>query len=120
MQVKMKILAILFVFCDLVSAIPTSKDISRPQKNAGCDAPVILDAKTNVFLNYTLHPHSTWRNMVSGAAVKIGNPDLKEQALRAAEQGTFAWMCVFTVQQLCYAKTISVRSRKTSLPSKAS
>jgi cellulose 1,4-beta-cellobiosidase len=76
----------------LVSAIPTPSHFLPVQKTSRCDTQVLLDAKTNVFLNYTLHPHSAWRNMISGAVENITDPELKSQALRAAGQGTFVWM----------------------------
>ena len=88
----MKILTILVALFAFASAISTSGNIKSPQRQAVCNAPAKLDAKTNVFANHTLHSHSAWRNMILNAVKNITDATLKAQALRTADQGTFAWM----------------------------
>ncbi len=62
------------------------------QSAGACDAPVNLDASTNVFQKYTLHPNAFYRSEVQAAAQQITEASLKEQALKVADVGSFLWL----------------------------
>lgn len=53
---------------------------------------VTLDAKTNVWKNYTLAINPVYREKVLAAADLIKDEDLQRQARRVADVGTFYWM----------------------------
>jgi cellulose 1,4-beta-cellobiosidase len=60
--------------------------------NKGCGSNVVLDARTNVWTNYTLHPNIFYRQKVETAAKAISEPELQKRALRVADIGTFIWL----------------------------
>ena len=60
------------------------------QAPGGCDAPVELDASTNVWTSYTLHANSFYRAEVEAAAAEMEGA-AAETALRVADIGTFMW-----------------------------
>lgn len=62
------------------------------QSSAACDAPVELDASTNVFQKYTLHANTFYRSEVQAAAEAMTDAALKEQALKVGEVGSFLWL----------------------------
>ncbi|ORY11417.1 1, 4-beta cellobiohydrolase [Clohesyomyces aquaticus] len=57
-----------------------------------CDAPVSLNASTNIWKNYTLHPTLAWRNQINAAAAAIPDVELRKQALEVGKSGTFVWI----------------------------
>lgn len=61
---------------------------------AACSANVSLDAKTNVFSKYTLHPNSFYRAEIQAAAAAISDSTLKAKALKVADIGSFLWLYV--------------------------
>jgi cellulose 1,4-beta-cellobiosidase len=63
---------------------------NRRQSPGGCDAPVKLDASTNVFESYKLHANSFYRSEVEAAAEQMEG-EAAEAALRVADIGTFLW-----------------------------
>ncbi|PVH96450.1 glycoside hydrolase family 6 protein [Periconia macrospinosa] len=84
---------ILFIlFCTIKSTLVISQDINPQGEPIKCNAPVVLDAQTNVFRNYALHSHSAWRNATLKAAESIEDSTKKRRALRAAAQGVFVWI----------------------------
>lgn len=64
--------------------------LNRRQSPGGCDAPVELDASTNVWTDYTLHANSFYRAEVEAAAAEMEG-EAAEAALRVADIGTFMW-----------------------------
>lgn len=62
----------------------------RRQSPGPCEAPVELDASTNVWSNYKLHANSFYRSEVEAAAAEMTG-DAAEAALRVADIGTFLW-----------------------------
>ena len=72
-----------------ITAIGDSGHITSRQTTNGCDGPVVLDAKTNIFLNYALHANSIWRSKVLAAVEATTDAELKKRGLKAGEQGTF-------------------------------
>ncbi|TLD20754.1 hypothetical protein PspLS_08524 [Pyricularia sp. CBS 133598] len=74
-------------------ASPSRTVKSQPrQAAAGCSSAVTLDASTNVFSKYTLHPNSFYRAEVEAAAEAISDSTLKAQALKVADVGSFLWI----------------------------
>jgi len=61
------------------------------QNKTPCSA-VSLDAKTNIWKNYTLNINPFYREKVLSAAEVIEDEDLKKQALKVADVGAFLWM----------------------------
>ncbi|KAI1735858.1 glycoside hydrolase family 6 protein [Xylaria scruposa] len=57
-----------------------------------CTIPAVLDVQENVWENRTLHPTSLYRLKVERAVAAIKDEELKEQASRVADFGTFVWM----------------------------
>ncbi|KAF2463537.1 cellulase [Lindgomyces ingoldianus] len=59
-----------------------------------CEASVFLNASTNIWKNYTLHPSIDWRTKIEAAtaAINVTNADLKNKALQVATYGTFVWI----------------------------
>ncbi|KAF2003538.1 glycoside hydrolase family 6 protein [Amniculicola lignicola CBS 123094] len=55
----------------------------------GCGEPVSLNATTNVFKTYKLHPNIIYRRKVEAAAAVIEDPQLKAKALKVADIGSF-------------------------------
>ena len=72
------------------SAAPKAKQAR--QSGGACDAPVELDAGSNVFQEYTLHANSFYRSEVEAAAEAITDASLKESALKVADVGSFLWL----------------------------
>lgn len=94
----MKIASFLAGLCSVAHAIiipnPTVTD---EQAQAGCEAPVYLDASTNVFKDYKLHPNSIYRKRAEASAEIINDAELKSRALKIANAGQFVWMQVLSL-----------------------
>ena len=74
-------------------AAPSSTHQEKPrQAGSACSSAVSLDAKTNVWKKYTLHPNVFYRKEVEAAAEAISDSSLKAQALKVADVGSFLWM----------------------------
>lgn len=63
----------------------------RRQAPGACDSAVTLDATTNVWENYSLHPNSFYRSEVEAAAANMTG-DMQTAALKVADIGTFLWL----------------------------
>ncbi|KAL8414631.1 hypothetical protein RB594_005733 [Gaeumannomyces avenae] len=59
---------------------------------AGCSSAVTLDASTNVFKKYTLHPNSFYRAEVEAAVKSMSDASLAEAAAKVADVGSFLWI----------------------------
>jgi cellulose 1,4-beta-cellobiosidase len=73
-------------------AAPSPTHTESPRAVAACDAAVKLDAKTNVWAKYTLHPNSFYRSEVEAAVAAISDSSLKAKAAKVADIGTFVWV----------------------------
>jgi cellulose 1,4-beta-cellobiosidase len=72
-------------------AIGAPADTVKPrQAPGGCSSAVKLDAKTNVWTSYTLHPNAFYRSEVEAAAAQMSGSDA-QKALKVADIGTFLW-----------------------------
>jgi len=77
----------------LAAPNPTHTTPLKPrQASHGCPSAVTLDAKTNVFRQYTLHANNFYRSEVEAAAAQISDPTLAAKALKVADVGSFLWI----------------------------
>jgi cellulose 1,4-beta-cellobiosidase len=67
-----------------------AETVAPRQAPGGCSSAVKLDAKTNVWTSYTLHPNSFYRAEVEAAAAQMSSSDAAK-ALKVADVGTFLW-----------------------------
>lgn len=80
-------------FATTALAAPSSTSQEKPrQASSGCSAAVSLDATTNVFSKYTLHPNSFYRKEVTAAVANLSDQSLAPAAKAVADIGTFLWM----------------------------
>ena len=77
----------ILVFLSLIAS-----GLAARAMNPGIAKPVSLNASTNIWLDYTLHPNSIFRAKVEAAAKHIEDGELRQKALRVAEIGTFIWV----------------------------
>ncbi|KEY66721.1 hypothetical protein S7711_06769 [Stachybotrys chartarum IBT 7711] len=83
--------ATLIAFAAGAIGAPASTIANIPRQAPGaCASPVRLDATTNVWREYTLHPNSFYRAEVEAAAEQMQGAE-REAALRVADIGTFLW-----------------------------
>jgi cellulose 1,4-beta-cellobiosidase len=77
----------------MANALPSTGIVNQlPRQAAGaCASAVSLNAKTNVWKQYTLHPNSFYREEIEAAAENMSG-ELREQALRIADVGSFVWL----------------------------
>lgn len=73
-------------------ALATAATALPSQKRAACSSAVTLDASTNVWSSYTLHPNSFYAAEVEAAAAQITDSTLAAEALKVADVGTFLWL----------------------------
>lgn len=74
-------------------AAPSSTSQEEPRQASGaCSAAVTLDATTNVFSKYTLHPNNFYRQEVTAAIANLSDQSLAAAAKVVADTGTFLWM----------------------------
>jgi len=75
------------------AASPSPKaEEPRSVKAAGCSSAVSLDASTNVFKKYTLHPNIFYRKEVEAAVKNMKDSSLASAAAKVADVGSFLWM----------------------------
>jgi cellulose 1,4-beta-cellobiosidase len=76
-----------------LAAPSTSDHLKNARQSAqACSSAVTLDAKTNVFTKYTLHPNTFYRKEVEAAAAAITDSTLKAAAAKVADVGSFLWL----------------------------
>ncbi|KAI2625738.1 glycoside hydrolase family 6 protein [Hypoxylon sp. NC1633] len=68
----------------------TPRDAS--QVAAACTSAVSLDAKSNVFSKYTLHPNTFYRSEVEKAVAQMSDASLAASAAKVADVGSFLWL----------------------------
>lgn len=64
----------------------------QKRQSSGCSSAVNLDASTNVFASYTLHPNSFYRDEVNAAVANMTDSTLATKAAKLADIGTFLWL----------------------------
>ncbi|KAI1762885.1 glycoside hydrolase family 6 protein [Hypoxylon sp. FL1150] len=74
------------------AAAPSSTTPRAASKVQACDAAVSLDASTNVFTKYKLHPNTFYRAEVEAAVAAITDASLKTAAAKVADVGSFLWL----------------------------
>lgn len=117
---NMRLFAIIVTFIVSIVA-PEILEVVESQIATSCPTAVNLDAKTNVWKEYTLHANSFWRNQVLAAADAINATDtsLKERAVRFANAGNFLWMYVkWFLHTALSSYNWTAKVRKTSARSK--
>ena len=83
----MKASTALLTLAAVANALPSATVSKR-----ACSSPVRLNAKSNVFKQYTLHPNSFYRSEVEQAVKDISDPSLAEAAAKVADVGSFLWV----------------------------
>lgn len=83
-----------FAWAVFFAVVCTFTQGAEDRSPSACTEPVVLNASENIWLNYTLHPHSLHRPYYLAAAELINDTKAKSQALKVAETGTFLWMYV--------------------------
>jgi cellulose 1,4-beta-cellobiosidase len=69
----------------------TVKEAPRSAVDA-CTSAVSLDASTNIWKKYTLHPNKFYRDEVTAAVAAITDSSLAASAAKVADVGSFLWM----------------------------
>lgn len=82
----------LLAFAATALAAPSPTTPQKPRQASGCASAVTLDAKTNVWKKYTLHPNSFYRAEVEAAVAQISDPSLAAKAAKVADVGSFLWL----------------------------
>ena len=75
----------------LAAPTETGQEVPR-QAGSACSSAVTLDASTNVFKKYTLHPNKFYRDEVNAAVEQLSDSSLADAAKRVADVGSFLWM----------------------------
>jgi cellulose 1,4-beta-cellobiosidase len=84
--------AVLTALASTAIAAPTTSHQEQPRKvSAACSSAVSLDAKSNVWKKYTLHPNTFYRKEVEAAAAGMSGSE-KDSALKVADVGSFLWI----------------------------
>jgi hypothetical protein len=116
--------ATLIAFAAGAIGAPTESLNPRQAAPGACSSAVKLDAKTNVWTSYTLHPNSFYRAEVEAAAAQMSG-DEAARALKVADVGTFLWAYVESrprlqsapeVRLLMYAPETRLRTLTVSSP----
>ncbi|KAI0972363.1 1, 4-beta cellobiohydrolase [Xylaria arbuscula] len=83
---------------DIAAALLATGALAAPSEKvprtsaAACTSAVTLDASTNVFSKYTLHPNSFYRAEVTAALDNLSDASLKTSAAKVADVGSFLWL----------------------------
>lgn len=79
-------------FTSLLALAAVATALPSQNLKRACSSAVSLDASTNVWDSYTLHPNSFYRAEVEAAAANISDSTLAAKALEVADIGTFLWL----------------------------
>jgi cellulose 1,4-beta-cellobiosidase len=90
----MKAETVVALFAAGALAAPSEKAIRKAA--AACTSAVKLDASTNVWTKYKLHPNSFYREEVNAAVQAISDSSLKASAAKVADVGSFLWLYAFS------------------------
>ncbi|KAI1812893.1 1, 4-beta cellobiohydrolase [Poronia punctata] len=86
----MKSETVLALFAAGAAAAPSTKTARKAAE--ACSDAVTLDASTNVWKDYTLHPNSFFRAEVEAAVENLSDASLAEAAAKVADVGSFLWL----------------------------
>ncbi len=85
--------SVLLALASTAIAVPSSTHEETPRKvAAACSSAVSLDASTNIWKKYTLHPNIFYRKEVEAAVAGMTDTSLAAQAAKVADVGSFLWM----------------------------
>jgi cellulose 1,4-beta-cellobiosidase len=85
--------AVLAAFAAAAIAAPSPTTPQKPrQASSGCSSAVTLDASTNIWKKYTLHPNSFYREEVEAAVKQMSDQSLAAAAAKVANVGSFLWL----------------------------
>ncbi|KAI1778174.1 glycoside hydrolase family 6 protein [Hypoxylon cercidicola] len=90
MKVTTSSVAVLAVGAAAAPSNTTPRAATKVQ--AACSSAVSLNAKSNVFSKYTLHPNTFYRSEVAKAVEAISDASLKTSAAKVGEVGSFLWL----------------------------
>jgi cellulose 1,4-beta-cellobiosidase len=83
----------LLALAAMAVAAPSSTSKEEPrQASSACSSAVSLDASTNVWKKYTLHPNVYYRKEVEAAVKNIADSSLAASAAKVADVGSFLWI----------------------------
>ncbi|KAI1345059.1 1, 4-beta cellobiohydrolase [Xylariaceae sp. FL0016] len=80
------------LFASGAIAAPSVSQAEPRKAAAACSSAVTLDASTNVWTKYKLHPNSFYRDEVGKAVEGMTDASLKTQAAKVADVGSFLWL----------------------------
>jgi cellulose 1,4-beta-cellobiosidase len=80
-----------FAATALAAPSKTEKEMPR-QASSGCSSAVTIDASSNPWTKYTLHPNKFYRDEVNAAIGNLSDTSLTAAAQAVANVGTFLWM----------------------------
>ncbi len=73
-------------------AAPSSTTSQKAARAVGCSSAVTLDASTNVWKKYKLHPNQFYRKEVEAAVAQMSDSSLSAAAAKVADVGSFLWL----------------------------
>ncbi|KAK7707116.1 1,4-beta-D-glucan cellobiohydrolase cel6c [Diaporthe eres] len=76
----------------IAACATTALALPQEKRQSGCSSAVTLDASTNVFAKYKLHPNKFYRDEVNNATAAISDASLKASAAKVADVGSFLWI----------------------------
>jgi cellulose 1,4-beta-cellobiosidase len=79
-------------FAATAIAAPSATTPQKPRQAAACASAVTLDASTNVWKKYTLHPNNFYRKEVEDAVAQMSDSSLAAKAKKLADVGSFLWL----------------------------
>ncbi len=79
-------------FAAAVLAAPSANTNTSQKRAVGCSAAVKLDATTNVWKKYKLHPNAFYREEVTAAVSQLSDSSLATSAAKLADVGSFLWL----------------------------
>ncbi len=89
---KFQYSALLALAATAMAAPSVTHEEQPRQASSACSSAVTLDASTNVWKKYTLHPNTFFRKEVEAAVKDISDSSLAASAAKVANVGSFLWM----------------------------
>ncbi|KAK3395281.1 exoglucanase 3 precursor [Podospora didyma] len=84
--------AVLAFAASALAAPSQTTEVKPRQAAAACSSAVTLDASTNVFKKYTLHPNKFYRTEIETAITSMSDESLVAAAKEVANVGSFLWI----------------------------
>ena len=79
-------------FAAAALAAPSATTPQKPRQAGACASAVSLDASTNIWKKYTLHPNNFYRKEVEAAVAQMSDSSLAAAAKKVADVGSFLWL----------------------------